>query len=100
MNKEKKIYCHRKTAQQFHKQNISSTIYQYHLFQKKKERFFKNFSMLPKSVYNHGHNNLKLFDTLPKLTFTTSETKRDYQLSTWYIQIVSPGAEQQQIIGN
>ena len=31
-----------------------------------------------KNTYNHGHNILKLFDTLPNFLFTTSETKRDY----------------------
>ena len=30
------------------------------------------------TVYNHGHNILRLFDAWPKL-FTTSETKRDYK---------------------
>ena len=29
-------------------------------------------------LYNHGHNILRLFDTLPNFLFTTSETKRDY----------------------
>ena len=28
--------------------------------------------------YNHGHNNYRLFDTLPNFLSTTSETKRDY----------------------
>ena len=28
--------------------------------------------------YNHGHNILRLFDTLPSFLFTTSETKHDY----------------------
>ena len=28
--------------------------------------------------YNHGHNILRLFDTLPNFLFTTSEMKRDY----------------------
>ena len=27
--------------------------------------------------YNHGHNILTLFDTLPNFLFITSETKRD-----------------------
>ena len=27
---------------------------------------------------NHGHNILRLFDTLPNVLFTTNETKRDY----------------------
>ena len=27
--------------------------------------------------YNHGHNILRLFDTLPNFLFTASETKRD-----------------------
>ena len=30
------------------------------------------------SLYNHGHNILRLFETLPNFLFTTSETKRDY----------------------
>ena len=29
-------------------------------------------------IYNHGHNILRLFDNLPNLCFTTSETNRDY----------------------
>ena len=29
-------------------------------------------------IYNHGHNILRLFDTLSNFLFTTSETKRDY----------------------
>ena len=29
-------------------------------------------------VYNHEHNILRLFDTLPNFLFTTSETKCDY----------------------
>ena len=29
-------------------------------------------------TYNPGHNILKIFDALPKLLFSTSETKRDY----------------------
>ena len=28
--------------------------------------------------YNHGHNILRLFDILPNVPFTTSETKDDY----------------------
>ena len=28
--------------------------------------------------HNHGHNILRLFDTLPNVLFTTNETKRDY----------------------
>ena len=28
--------------------------------------------------HNDGHNSLRLFDTIPNLLFTTSETKRDY----------------------
>ena len=28
--------------------------------------------------HNHGHNILRLFNTLPIFVFTTSETKRDY----------------------
>ena len=31
-----------------------------------------------KICYNHGHNILRLFDILPNVPFTTSETKRDY----------------------
>ena len=30
------------------------------------------------SNYNHEHNILKLFDTLPNFIFTTNEMKRDY----------------------
>ena len=30
--------------------------------------------------YNHFHNILRLFDSLPNLPFTTSETMRDYYL--------------------
>ena len=30
------------------------------------------------TIYNHGHNILRLFDTLPNFLFTTSEIKRDY----------------------
>ena len=30
------------------------------------------------SFYNHGHNISRIFDTLTKFLFTTSETKRDY----------------------
>ena len=33
---------------------------------------------LTSCIYNHGHNILTLFDTLPNFLFTTSETKRDY----------------------
>ena len=31
-----------------------------------------------KLYYNHGHNIVRLFDTLPNFLFTISETKRDY----------------------
>ena len=30
------------------------------------------------AFYNHGHNILRIFGTLPNFLFTTSETKRDY----------------------
>ena len=30
------------------------------------------------SFSNHGHNILRIFDVLPNLPFTTSETKPDY----------------------
>ena len=30
------------------------------------------------SIYNLGHNVLRLFDGLPNFLFTTSETNRDY----------------------
>ena len=30
------------------------------------------------SIYNHGHNIFRPFDTLPNFLFTTIETKRDY----------------------
>ena len=29
--------------------------------------------------HDYNHNILRLFDTLPKFIFTTSEAKRDYQ---------------------
>ena len=29
-------------------------------------------------TYNRAHNILKLVDTLPNVSFTTSETERDY----------------------
>ena len=29
-------------------------------------------------TYNHFHNNLRIFVTLPNFLFTRSETKRDY----------------------
>ena len=29
-------------------------------------------------IYNHGHDILRIFDTLPNFLFTTSEAKRDY----------------------
>ena len=32
--------------------------------------------ILPHFIHNHGHNILRLFDTLPNFLFTTSETKR------------------------
>ena len=32
------------------------------------------------SSYNHFHNILRLFDVLPNLSFTASETMRDYYL--------------------
>ena len=44
--------------------------------------------------YNHGHNILRLFDTLPSFLYTTSETKRHYQKQTWYIKVASRVAEQ------
>ena len=44
--------------------------------------------------YNHFHNILRLFDVLPNLPFTTSETMRGYYLQTWYIRLSSRVAEQ------
>ena len=36
-------------------------------------------NILKKSIYyNHEHNILRLFDTLPNFPFTTSESSRDY----------------------
>ena len=44
--------------------------------------------------HNRFHNILRLFDILPNFLFTTSETMRDYYLSTWYIRITFRVAEQ------
>ena len=33
-----------------------------------------------KTIYNHFHNILRLFDVLPNFPFTTSETMRNYYL--------------------
>ena len=38
------------------------------------------------SYYNHFDNILRLFNVLPNLAFTTSETMCDYDLQTWYIR--------------
>ena len=35
------------------------------------------------------HNILRLFDVLPNLTYTTSETIRDSYLQKWYIRVAS-----------
>ena len=39
------------------------------------------------SYYNHFDNILRLFNVLPNLAFTTSETMCDYDLQTWYIRV-------------
>ena len=39
----------------------------------------KNTKAKENFVDNHGHNILKLVDTLANFLFTTSEAKRDYQ---------------------
>ena len=49
---------------------------------------FNEFNFLNESVgefisrwsqnFSHGHNSLRLFDTLPNFFFTTSEAKHDY----------------------
>ena len=39
--------------------------------------------------YNHFHNILRLFDSLPNLPFTTSETMRDYYLKACNIRVAS-----------
>ena len=36
-------------------------------------------------VYNHFHHIFRLFNVLPNFPFTTSETMRDFYLSTWDI---------------
>ena len=40
-------------------------------------------------IYNQVHNILRLFDVLPNIPFTTSETMSDYYLYTWYIRVAS-----------
>ena len=42
-----------------------------------------------KLIYNHFHNNLRLFDVLPNFPITTSETMCDYYLETWYIRVAA-----------
>ena len=36
---------------------------------------------------------LRLFDVLPNLTFTKSETMSDYYLKSWYLRVASRVAE-------
>ena len=43
---------------------------------------------------NQFHNFLRLFDVLPNLSFTASETMYDYYLETWNIRVASRVAEQ------
>ena len=65
--------------------NESQPIYAYKYYASKNKRV-KFFELSVKfcgnvkinSNYNHGHNILRLFDTLPNFPFTASETKRDY----------------------
>ena len=45
---------------------------------------------LYQSIYNLGHNILRIFDVLPIFSFTTSETNRD---GIWYIRVASRVAE-------
>ena len=44
-------------------------------------------------IYNHFHNILRLFDTLPNFPITTSETIGDYYLKQCYLRVVSEVAE-------
>ena len=37
--------------------------------------------------FNHFHNILRLFDVLPNIPFTTTETIRDYYLEGCYIRV-------------
>ena len=38
----------------------------------------RNYFSILLGIYNHGHNVLRFFDTLPNCLVTTSETKLDY----------------------
>ena len=49
---------------------------------------------LARCYYNHFHNISRLFDVLLNLSFTTSETMRNYYLQTWYIRVVSSVTKQ------
>ena len=63
-------------------------------------RFFLTISIeLDLEIYhmdtnNNFHNIVRFFDVLPNFSFTTSETRRDYYLQTWYIRVSSRVAEQ------
>ena len=51
--------------------------------------FYKKANLIEMTTCNHFHNILRLFDVVPNFPFTTSETKRDYYLQTWYIRVAS-----------
>ena len=62
----------------FHRNILTIQIRLYAVFVHFKSNLFETDKKLNINSYNHGHNLLKFFDTLPNFLFTTRETKRDY----------------------
>ena len=53
-------------------------------------------------TYSYFHDILRLFDVWPNFTFTSSETIRDFYLSTWHIRVAHelPNDWSLRILGN